>query len=70
MPKENLRIEPAEAKARMDAGKAVILDAVAPESWKEMKRQIAGAVRLEPEEFSSRYKEFLPKDKQVIAYCT
>ncbi len=65
-----LRIAPAIAKSRVDAGQAVILDVVAPDSWKTMRRQIAGAVRIEPEDFAARYKELLPPDKQVIAYCT
>jgi rhodanese-related sulfurtransferase len=65
-----LRIEPAEAKSRVDEGKAVILDVVAPASRAKMRRQITGAIRIEPEEFASRYKELLPRDKQVIAYCT
>ena len=65
-----LRIEPAEAKSRVDDGKAVILDAVSPAARAKMRRQIAGAIRIEPEEFASRYKEMLPRDKQIIAYCT
>lgn len=65
-----LRIEPAEAKSRVDDGKAVILDVVAPAARAKMRRQIAGAIRIEPEEFASRYKELLPRDKQIIAYCT
>ena len=65
-----LRIEPAEAKARVDDGKAVILDVVSPASQAKMRRQIAGAIRIKPEEFASRYKELLPRDKQIIAYCT
>ena len=66
---QKIRIEPAEAKSRVDAGKAIILDVVAPDSWAKMKRQIAGAIRIEPEEFASRYKE-LPLDKDIICYCT
>ena len=64
------RIEPTEAKSLVDDGKAVILDVVAPVSRAKMRRQIAGAIRIEPEEFASRYKEMLPRDKQIIAYCT
>ena len=65
-----LRIEPAAAKSRVDDGKAVILDVVSPAARAKMRRQIAGAIRIEPEEFASRYKELLPRDKQIIAYCT
>ncbi len=70
MAHETLRIEPAEAKLRVDNGQAVILDVVSPASWIKMRRQIAGAIRIEPEEFTSRYKELLPRNKQIIAYCT
>ncbi len=70
MPHEILRIEPAEAKSRIGEGKAVILDVVSPVSRAKMRRQVAGAIRIEPEEFASRYKELLPRDKQIIAYCT
>ena len=70
MPHEIIRIEPAEAKLRVDEDKAVILDVVSPVSWSRMRRQVAGAIRIEPEEFASRYKELLPQGKQIIAYCT
>ena len=65
-----LRIKPAEAKSRVDDGKAIILDVVSPASRAHMRRQIAGAIRIEPEQFALRYKELLPRDKQIIAYCT
>ena len=65
-----IRIKPAEAMSLVESGKAVMLDVVAPVSRAHMRRQIAGAVRIEPEEFSARYQEFLPRDKQIIAYCT
>lgn len=70
MPQDILRIEPAEAKSRVDEGKAIILDVVSPVSWAQMDRQIANAIRIEPEDFASYYKKFLPRDKQIIAYCT
>lgn len=65
----NLRIEPAEAKARIDAGEAIILDVMSAGSWKSMSRSIAGAVRIDPEKIGSQFRS-LPRDKQVIAYCT
>ncbi len=70
MPYKIIRIEPDEAKSRVDEGEAVILDVVSPVSWSQMRRQVADAIRIEPEEFASRYKELLPRDKQIIAYCT
>ena len=70
MPHGILRISPKEAKLRLDDGRAVILDVVSPVSWARLRRQTAGAIRIKPEEFSGRYQELLPRDKQVIAYCT
>jgi rhodanese-related sulfurtransferase len=66
---KELRIEPAEAKARFEAGEAIILDAVAPHVWPQMHRAIAGAVRIDPREIGERYME-LPRERQIIAYCT
>ena len=70
MPRQNIRIGPVEAKSRVDDGKAVILDVVAPDSWVKMRRQIANAIRIEPEDFATNYQDLLPQDKQIIAYCT
>jgi len=67
---QKLRIEVTEAKSRVDESKAVILDVVSPASRAHMRRQVAGAIRIEPEEFANKYKTLLPKDKQIIAYCT
>ena len=66
---EDLRIGPAEAKARVDAGKAIILDTVAPQKWELMPRSVAGSIRINPQELEQRYNE-LSRDKQIIAYCT
>jgi rhodanese-related sulfurtransferase len=67
---QKLRIEVIEAKSKVDECKAVILDVVSPMSRAHMRRQIAGAIRIAPEDFASKYKTFLPQDKQIIAYCT
>ncbi|TAK27884.1 MAG: rhodanese-like domain-containing protein [Chloroflexota bacterium] len=69
MQNEELRIDPAEAKARLDAGQAIILDVVAPHVWQQMHKAIAGAVRIDPHEIDRHYHE-LPRDKEIIAYCT
>ncbi len=69
MPNEDIRIDPAEAKRRVDAGEAMILDVVAPTTWQQMHQAIAGAVRIDPHEIEHRYHE-LPRDKQIVAYCT
>ncbi len=69
MANEDLRISPAEAKARVDAGKAIILDSVAEHHWSEVSRSVKGAIRINPDEIDKHYQE-LPKDKDIIAYCT
>jgi rhodanese-related sulfurtransferase len=69
MPDEGLRIDPADAKARVEASEAIILDVVAPHVWPKMHRAIAGAIRIDPREIGERYRE-LPTERQIIAYCT
>ncbi len=63
------RIEVADARARVDAGEAVIVDVVASHVWPSMSRAIQGSIRIPPEEIEARLDE-LPKDKTIIAYCT
>ena len=64
-----LRISPAEAKARVDAGQAIILDVVAPAAWDQLDVAIAGALRIPPDQVDGRLSE-LPRDRDIIAYCT
>jgi rhodanese-related sulfurtransferase len=66
---EELRISPAEAKARLDAGQALVLDVVSPPAWDELDVAIAGALRIPPEELEARLNE-LPREREIIAYCT
>jgi rhodanese-related sulfurtransferase len=66
---EALRISPAEAKARVDAGEAIVLDVVTPQAWDQIDVAIAGALRIPPDELGSRLAD-LPKDRDLIAYCT
>jgi rhodanese-related sulfurtransferase len=63
------RIEADQAKALVDAGEAVVVDAVASHVWPAMTRSIAGAIRIPPEDIPRRYAE-LPRDKAIIVYCT
>ena len=69
MQSEDIRVDPAETKARVEAGEAIILDVVAPHVWPQMHRAIAGAIRIDPSEIEQRYHE-LPLERQIIAYCT
>ncbi len=64
-----LRIDPPEAKARVDAGEAIILDVVSPIAWEQLDRVIQGAVRIPPDEIGERWDE-LPRERAIIAYCT
>jgi rhodanese-related sulfurtransferase len=66
---DSIRISPAEAKARLDAGDALVLDVVSPAAWDQLDVAITGALRIPPDELSRRYRE-LPKDREIIAYCT
>lgn len=65
----DLRIRPSEARARLDAGQAIILDVVTSAAWDQLDVAIRGAVRIAPEELDRRFRE-LPRDKEIIAYCT
>lgn len=63
------RIDPVEAKALVDKGKAIVLDVVASHVWPAMARTIQASIRIPPEEIPDRLDE-LPRDKTIIAYCT
>jgi rhodanese-related sulfurtransferase len=61
------RITPAEAKALVDGGRAVLYDTRAAEAYRI--RHAAGAVSLPEAEVPGRLDE-LPSDKALIFYCT
>lgn len=61
------RMSAADAKKAVDAGKAVILDVRAAQAYQA--GHIAGSINIPLNELAARHKE-LPRDKQVIAYCT
>ena len=66
---ERLRISPADAKARVDAQQALIVDVVSPQAWDALDEAIPGAIRIPPDEFGQRFGE-LPRERAIIAYCT
>jgi rhodanese-related sulfurtransferase len=66
---EQLRIDPADAKRRVDAGEAIILDVVSPVAWEQLDRSVQGAIRIPPDELGERWAE-LPRELAIIAYCT
>jgi hypothetical protein len=61
------RISAADAKKALDAGKAVLLDVRSLDAWQE--EHAKGALSIPVNELYARTGE-LPKDKQIIAYCT
>jgi len=63
------RIDVDDAKALVDTGEAVVLDAVASHVWPAMTRSLAGVLRIPPEDIPRRYSE-LPRDKTIIVYRT
>ena len=64
--KTDIRIDPIEAKAKVDRGEALILDVVAPDTWATMPRTIRGAVRIAPDQVAQRADE-LSSGREVIA---
>jgi predicted sulfurtransferase len=64
------RITVQELKAKIDKGEdVVIIDVRTGEDYERSRIKIKGAVRIPIVQMEERYKE-LPKNKQIIAYCT
>lgn len=61
------RISVADAKKAIDAGKAVLVDVRSAVSYQQ--EHAKGAISLPTHEIAARLSE-LPKDKQIITYCT
>lgn len=61
------RISAADAKKALDAGQAVLVDVRGLDAWQD--EHAKGAVSIPVNEIYARLGE-LPKDKQIIAYCT
>ena len=76
------RIDPASAKAKLDAGDAIALDVTSSLVYPAVSHRIPGAIRIPPEPITrglqaarpaaeiAKYFESLPPDREVIAYCT
>jgi rhodanese-related sulfurtransferase len=64
-----LRVGVHEARTKLEAGEAVALDVVQPGAWDGLDGVIEGAVRIPPDEILERFEE-LPRDLDIIAYCT
>lgn len=64
------RITPEELKAKLDAGEALaILDLRHPLDFLPYPQVIPGAIRFAPKEIEQRHTE-IPRDREVILYCT
>jgi rhodanese-related sulfurtransferase len=76
------RIDPAAAKAKLDAGHAVALDVTSSLVYPAVSHRIPGAIRIPPEPIVrglqaarpaaeiAKYFESVPPDREVLAYCT
>jgi rhodanese-related sulfurtransferase len=65
----DIRISVHDARERQEAGDALMLDVVQPGAWDSLDSVVEGSVRIEPAELLDRFEE-LPRERDVIAYCT
>lgn len=64
------RITVQQLKQKMDANEdIVILDVRSNNSYNTSNVKIRGAIRIDPDQIEAKLKE-LPKDKEIITYCT
>jgi membrane protein DedA with SNARE-associated domain len=64
------RIEPADLKARLDRGEAVmIVDLRHPLDFEAEPNIIPGALHLSTAELEARHRE-IPRDREIVLYCT
>ena len=64
------RITVAELKRMMDAHQPVtVIDARSAESWKKSDVEIAGSLRVPPDEVAQHLSE-IPRDRVAVSYCT
>ena len=63
------RIGPEDLKDELDSGRAVVVDLRNQFTLDEDSVQIPGALRLTPEELEMRHEE-IPRDRDIILYCT
>ncbi len=76
------RIDPARARALIDAGDTVVLEVTSSLVWPVVGHRIPGAIRIPPEPIIRGIKSArpasellahfgsLPKGKEIVAYCT
>jgi rhodanese-related sulfurtransferase len=66
---DEVRISPSDAAKRVASGKAILLDVVGESAWRSLREVPRGAVRIPPDEISSRLDE-IPGGRAVVAFCT
>jgi rhodanese-related sulfurtransferase len=67
---KTLRVEPGDVKRAQERGTPVtFLDVRNPTAWGNARRAVPGALRMTVDDVEKRAKD-LPKDAEVVAYCT
>ncbi|HUS20071.1 MAG TPA: VTT domain-containing protein [Terriglobales bacterium] len=65
-----MRLEPDELKSMMDSGHDVfVIDLRHPFDFESAPHSIVGALRMSPEEIEHKH-DLIPRDRDVILYCT
>ena len=64
-----IRISPRDAAKRVESGNTILLDVVGESAWRSLREVPRGALRVPPDEISSRLAE-IPDGRAVIAFCT
>jgi hypothetical protein len=64
-----IRISAREAAKRVESGNTILLDVVGESAWRSLREVPLGALRIPPDEISSRLGE-IPNGLAVIAFCT
>lgn len=64
-----VRIGIDQARSKLEAGEALALDVVQPGAWEGIDGVVKGSVRIPPEEFVEHFEE-LPRELDIVAYCT
>jgi len=62
-------ISPAEARARIDRGDAIILDLIGDESWARLDAAPKNALRIPPSQFRVRLPG-LSRERELLSLCT
>ena len=69
-PPPDSAVDPREVKAAQNRGeKVVFLDVRGAEAWSASDRRIPGAIRMTLDDLERRLSE-VPRDAEVVAYCT